>query len=158
MREERLELEEGDELVEGPPVVGGRDAVDRPVELEGVRGGDVPDELVALPHDQRDLPQERPVPLPGDVGQDRELAGRRVEEPREHLQGRRLARAVRAEEADDLPRREVEGDAVHGADLGLAAMDEARQGGPEARLALVTTYVFFRSRRRMTGAASTAPV
>ena len=63
LSQERPELEQGDQLVQGAPVVGRRDAVDGAVELEGVRRRDVPDELVALAHDQRDLPQERLLPL-----------------------------------------------------------------------------------------------
>jgi hypothetical protein len=62
-----------------------------------------------------------------------------VEEAGEHLEGGRFAGAVRAEEADDLARGEVEGDAVDRLDLFFFAADEARQGRPDAPPRLETT-------------------
>ena len=61
------------------------------------------------------------------------LAGGRVEEPREHLQRRRLAGAVRAEEADDLAGRDLEGDVVDCTDLPVLPPDEALDGSARAR-------------------------
>ena len=64
------------------------------------------------------------------------LAGGDVEQPREHLQRRRLAGAVRPQEADDLAGRDVERDAVDGLDLPHPAADETLRRRLEPRLAL----------------------
>src|SRR5207248_3642559 len=74
--------------------------------------------------------------LPRDVPEDANLAAGRVQEAGQHLQRRRLAGAVRAEEADDLARLEVERHAVDRSDFAPAAVDEAAHGRGEARLAL----------------------
>ena len=93
-------------------------------------------QLVALSHDERDLPQERFFASPGDVAQHAHLAGCGVQQARKHFERRRLARAVGAKKADDFAGREVEREAVHGLDLFRVAMHQACQRGPHAGLAL----------------------
>ena len=60
------------------------------------------------------------------VARDRRAAARRRQERREDLDGRRLARAVGPEEAVDLAGRDVQVDAVDGADAALELADQAR--------------------------------
>ena len=81
---------------------GARDAVDAGVELEGFARGQVPPELVLLAQQQRELAAVAVVAFPGHVAQHARRAARGVEQPGEHLQGGGLARAVRAEEADQF--------------------------------------------------------
>src|SRR6476620_7930601 len=64
------------------------------------------------------------------------FAARGIEQAGEHLEGRRLARAVRAEETDDLAWRDLERDAVHGTYLTVLAAHETFGGRAQARLAL----------------------
>ena len=105
------------ELASVASVLRARDVVDRAVELERLGGRQVPEELLLLPHHEHDLLQERglarcaarspPTRTSPRVGWSR---------PGEHLQRRRLARAVRPEEADALAGRDRERDAVDRAD------------------------------------------
>ena len=61
--EQRLELEQRDELVERLAVLRARHAVDRAVELEGLRRRQVPQELLLLSGHQHDRAQEARVAL-----------------------------------------------------------------------------------------------
>src|SRR5690606_4108716 len=83
-----------------------------------------------LAHDERDPAQERRLAAERHVPLDLDVAGRRGEEPGQHLEGRRLAGAVRAGEADALTALDRERDAVDGDD-GLVA---AAEDGAERRL------------------------
>ena len=136
LADEVADVEQLDQLVAQRREVGARDPVDRPVQLERVERGQVPLELVAVAHHERD-PAEEVALAPGrHVAEDAGLARGRVEQAGEHLQRRRLAGAVRAEEADDLARRDLEGDRVDSAHLTRRAADEAAHGGAQAGLAL----------------------
>src|SRR5690606_16957607 len=92
--EERTELEELDELVDPAAIRRALDPIDRPVALEGVDDRDVPDELVALAHHERDPLEIGALPPPRLEAEHSRLARGRVQEPGQHLQGRRLAGAV----------------------------------------------------------------
>src|SRR6202021_1845041 len=114
-------------FVDGPPRLHGIDAVDGAVQLQRLARREVPPELVLLAHDEGELPPEGVLPLPGPEAHDPGVAARRVEEAGEHLEDRRLPRAVRAEEADQLPLLDAEGDAVGGAGLLVPPGKEAAQ-------------------------------
>ena len=79
-----------------------RQPVDRAVQLERVERRQVPLELVAVAHHERHPAQVLALAPRRDVAEHAALAGGRVEQAGEHLQRRRLAGAVRAEEADHL--------------------------------------------------------
>ena len=81
---------------------GAVEAVDHPVQLQRFGGGQVPPELVFLAEDEGELALEFVLPLPGREAEHGRLAAGRIEQAGEHLQHGRLARAVRAEEADEL--------------------------------------------------------
>ncbi len=136
LADEVVDVEQFDQLVAKRRELGTRDPVDRPVQLVRVERRQVPLELVAVAHHERDPAEEVALALRGDVPEHARLAGRRVEEPGEHLQRRRLAGAVRAEKADDLSLADLEDDVVDRADLTMLAADEALDGRAEARLAL----------------------
>ena len=108
LADEVADVEQLDQLVAQRRELGTRDPVDRPVQLERVERGQVPLELVAVAHHERDPAEEVALALRGDVAEHARLAGGRVEQPGEHLQRRRLAGAVRAEEADDLSLADLE--------------------------------------------------
>jgi len=112
------------------------DAIDGPVQLERVQRRDVPLQLVTIAHHERDLAQERLLAPLGPVTKHARLALRRVQQPREHLERGRLARAVGTQEADHLARRDVEGDAVDRPDLLGATAHQAAYGGAQPCLAL----------------------
>ena len=121
------ELEERAELAQRGRVLGARYVVDRAIELERLGRRQVPEELLLLTEDEHDLLQERVLAPPRLVAVDADLPARRVEQAREDLERRRLSRAVRAEEADALARRDVEVDAVDRRDrLRLASKQRAK--------------------------------
>jgi hypothetical protein len=131
------QIKQVNQLVKRGPVLGHRDAVDGPVELEGVRRRDVPHQLVAVAHHQGDLAQVGALPAPGIVVQHPHLPPGGVEQAGEHLQGGGLAGPVGAQEAHHLPRLDVEGDPVHGRDVPRAPAHQAAHGGQHPRLSLV---------------------
>src|SRR5262249_9655397 len=96
---------------------------------------DVPGELVALPHDQRHLTEVVAVAPPGDESVDGGLAGRRVEETGEHLEGGGLAGAVGTEEPADLAGGDLEAEPGDGDDLARLATEETGGGRLEPALA-----------------------
>src|SRR4051794_8620593 len=71
------------------------------------------------------------------MAQHRDRTGRGVDQPGEHFQRRRLARAVGPQEADDFARRHVEAHAVDGGDLAARAAHQAAHRGEHPCLALV---------------------
>ena len=95
------------------------------MELEAIGGGQVPPELVLLAHDQRELAAEGVGAAPRGRSRARSaVAAGRVDQAREHLEGRRLPRPVGPEERDHLARLDREADAVDGVDfLVLAAIE-----------------------------------
>jgi len=93
-------------------------------------------ELVPIAHHERHPPQVVALALGRHVAEHRHLAAGGVEQAGEHLQRRRLARAVRAEEADDLARLDLERDAVDGADIAPPPPDETAQRRAQSSLAL----------------------
>ena len=118
-----------------------RDVVDGAVQLERLRRRQVPEELLLLPHHQRDAFQERGLALLRRVAGDLHVARRGVKQPDEHLERRRLARAVGAEEADALARFDDEREIVDGVHRLVFAMNQRTQGVREARLATVHAVV-----------------
>ena len=119
----------GRELVAGDPV-------DRPVQLVRVERGQVPLQLVPVPHDERDPAQEATLPLRRDEAEHVRLPSARIEQAGEHLERGRLPGAVRAEEADDLARRNVERDLVDGTHLAGLAPYQTLRGRDETGFAL----------------------
>ena len=129
-------VEQRDQLVPQREEVRTRDLVDRAVELEGVERRQVPLQLVPVAHDERDPAQEVALALRGDVPEDACLPAGHVEETGQHLEGRRLAGAVRAEEADDLAGLDLERDAVDSANLAHLAAHETLRRRLQALVAL----------------------
>ena len=96
------------------------------MELEAVGRRQIPPELVLLAHDQRELAAERVGPLPGHEIENAGLSAGRVDQAREHLQGRGLPRAVGTEERDHLAGLDREADPIDGPDLAILAAVQAR--------------------------------
>ena len=84
----------------------------------------IPPELVLLPHQQRELATIDVFSLRRDKSQNLDLPLRGIDQPGEHFQGRRFARAVRPQEADHLAPLDVEADSVHGVDVLVATPEE----------------------------------
>ncbi len=122
------DVEQLDQLVPRLRELLARQAVDGPVELERVERRQIPLELVAVAHDERDPAQELTLALRGYASEHARLARRRIEQAGEHLQRRRLAGTVRAEEADHLARPDVERDAVDRAHLARRPAEEPLGG------------------------------
>ena len=77
---ERLQFQQLDEFVARALEIGHRDLVDRPVELERVQCRNVPLQLIAIAHYQRDLLEELLFALFGDVSQHPHFAAGGVEQ------------------------------------------------------------------------------
>src|SRR5690606_1464293 len=91
-------------------------------QLEAVLDLQVIPELRALTEDDADLVREPAPLLPRHEPGDARRAARRIQDPGQHLQRRRFARAVRSDERDALAGRDREADAIDGSDrLPLAA-------------------------------------
>ena len=125
LADEIAHVEELDQLVADLHEILAMHAIDGSVELEGVERREVPLQLVAIAHHQRDASEKLFLALRRHVPEHVSLARAGVEQAREHLQGGRLAGAVRAEEADDLAGLDVEGDGVDGLHLARPAANEA---------------------------------
>src|SRR5262249_8281020 len=109
---------------------------DLAVQLETVGGGQVPPELILLPHDQREATAERVGTLPRHEAKDAGGAAGGVDQTRQHLEGRRLAGAVGAEKGDHLARFDREVDAINGPNLLVLAAEQAAQRPAQAGLLL----------------------
>ena len=135
--DERLQLEELDEPIEPRLEVRVGDPVNLLEHEERVRRWDIPHELCAIPHEQRDPPKERVLASPRREVEDPSVSAGRIEQAGEHLQGRGLARSVRPEEADDLAARDLEVDPTDRRDILELPVEEPAHGGANAGLALV---------------------
>ncbi len=113
---ERLQLGEGDDLLQVPVDVLALEPVDGRVQVDVLDPGELGVEAGA------DLDQRADPPADG------ERAGRGREDPGEQLQQRRLARAVRADDPEGLAGRDVEVDVTQRPELA-----RARQLAPEER-------------------------
>src|SRR5439155_26291011 len=113
------------------------DRVDLLQHEERVGRGDVPHQLRAIAHEERDGLQELVAPAPRDVAVHDRLAARRIEQTGQHLERRRLPRPVRPEETDDLAGRDVEGDAADGRYFLELAPEQRCDGRAETGLSFV---------------------
>ena len=109
---ELADTEEFDEFVEGFVELLGRERVDLALELEAIRGGKVPPELILLAHHERKLPSKRVDALRGDESENLRAAAGRINQAREHLERRGLARAVGTEKGDHFAGLDGEADVV----------------------------------------------
>src|SRR6185312_5591883 len=108
--------------------LGGLKIVDAAVELDVLAHGEVVVEREALAH-VPDVALDRLRFAEHVVSGDRRFAARRREETGEHADGRRLAGAVRAEEAEHLARTHVEGDVIDGREAAERARELLRANG-----------------------------
>src|SRR2546428_462022 len=108
---------------------------------DGLPGPESVERLEVLREDPDAFPN---LPIPGShvLAEDASLACGWVAEPLEDLDSRRLARAVRAEEREDLPSIHLETDSVDGGNVGIPLHESADLDHPLAhshRLASLAT-------------------
>ena len=132
--QQRRQIEQLGELVQGPPVLRRRHPVDDPVALERVDHRDVPEQLVALAHHQRDAAQEGTLTPGRHVAQHLCPARRGMQQAGEHLQRGGLAGAVGTHEAHELARLQGERDLRHRLDGAGPAPEHAVHGGAQPGL------------------------
>ena len=111
--QQRADIEGGGQprqprLMRRPP-----DVVDPAQELEAAADGKGVPELRALAEDDADAPRELAALVPGHAARHKGLARAGPEDAGQHLERRRLAGAVGADESDPLARRDGEGDVLH---------------------------------------------
>ena len=117
--------------------VGVGDVVDLLQDREAFVEREVPPELGALTEDDADVEGVPDPFLVGDDAVDDDRPGGRREDPGEHLDGRRLAGAVRADVADDLAFPDREGDAVDGLRDHFLRIEKGFDRTDQTRLAFV---------------------
>jgi hypothetical protein len=135
--EQVLDLEQLGELGDVAIELRRGQAVHLLVQQEAFHRWDVPPEHGLLTHDERDPAQVVVLAVRRRVAEDLQVAGGRVEQPGEHLQGGRLAGAVRAEQADYLAAVDAEGDPVDGEPGFVLAFHQALQCAAESGALLV---------------------
>ena len=113
------------------------DAVNLLVQAERLGGGQVPPELVLLPHHQGEAAAIGVLALPGDVAHHAGRAAGGIDHAGEQLERGGLAGAVGPEKGDELALLDRQVDAAHRLHLAVLAMEQARERGPEAFLLLV---------------------
>src|SRR5215208_7145648 len=95
------------------------------MELEAVRGWEVPPKLVLLTHHQRKLSAKRIVAVRRVEIEYRCRTGGRINEAGQHLKRGRLARAIGAKKRHHLARLNGKADAINGADSLILAAKQA---------------------------------
>ncbi len=113
-----------------------RDAVDRAQELERFDEREIPIKLTALSEDHADVSSVFLAVFPRHEAGNAHFARGRNEDPRQHLDGRRLAGTVRADVADQLSRFERERDVAHRDALFVFAREKGTQRAEGPRRAL----------------------
>src|SRR5262249_49081484 len=106
------------------------------MQLETVGRGQVPPELVLLPHNEGKPPAKGVGPFPGDEVEHAGRAAGRVDEAGEDLERGGLAGPVGAEERNHLARLDGETDAIDGADFLVLAPEQTADGAQKARVLL----------------------
>src|SRR5690348_14396212 len=129
------EAEQGDELLEPRAVVRIGQVIDRAVQLVGLLGRKIPHELLAIAEDERDATLERGPAGPGVEPGDVNAAAARVQQAREHLERRRLARSVGPQEGHDLARADAERHVPDGADLAVTRAQERAKRASDSGVA-----------------------
>ncbi len=122
------------------------DAVDLLVESERFGGGQVPPQLVLLPHHEREPAAVIVVALPRHVAEHARLAGRRVDDAGEQLERGGLAGAVGAEEGDELAFVDIQIDAAHRFDVAVLAAKQPSKRRPQAFFLLIDAVRLFAGR------------
>ena len=113
------------------------DAVNLLVQSKRLGGGQVPPELVLLPHHERKPPAIYVLAFPWHMTHHVGLARGGIDHARKQLERRRFAGAVGPEEGHEFALLDRQVDAAHGMHLAILAIEEARKRRPEAFLLLV---------------------
>ena len=117
--------------------VGRLDAVDLLVQPERLLRGQVPPELVLLPHHQGEPAAVGVLALPGHVAHHAGRAAGGRDDAREQLERRRLAGAVGPEEGDELALLDRQIDAAHRLHVAILAVEQPAQRGQQPLLLLI---------------------
>ena len=125
--EQRLEPQHGHELVAPAAIARGLDAVDVGQQIEAVDHRQVPPELGALAEHHADARHVAHAVLVRHQAVHLDPAAGRPQDARQDLHGRGLARAVGADEGQQLAGFEAERDVDQGMDLAPAPAHEAAQ-------------------------------
>ena len=135
--EEGGEVEQLGETAQIRRVAVGRHAIDVAEQFEAVDQRQVPPELRALAEDDADPRREALALLPRHQPGDRRAPAAGDEDAGEHLDRGALARAVRPDIADHLPRFDPKGDLVHRRDLAAGPGDQPAQRAEAPGVALL---------------------
>ena len=129
LKDQLPHAEQVDEFVPRLLKPGRLDAVDLLMQPKTLGGGQVPPELVPLPHHEGEPAAEIVGPLPGHVTKHARGAPRGRDDPGEEFEERRLAGTVGAEQGYELPAADRQINALHRLHHAAGAMKER----PDAR-------------------------
>ncbi len=127
--DKRAEVEQVRQLAERGPKLRVGEPVHDLVHEECITRRDVPLELALVAHHHTHPAQVRSVAPERLEAKHAHAAGGGMQQPGEHLESGRLARAVRPEEADNLARRHLEGYVVNRPHVTVLAAHKALQRG-----------------------------
>jgi len=99
-----LQIKQFDKFIACAPVVRLGNTINGAIQLERIQGRQIPLELVAIAHNQRNLTQKILLAPRWRMAQNTRHAAGRIEQPGEYLQRGRLPRAVGSQKANYLPR------------------------------------------------------
>ena len=125
--EELAEIEQLNQLVEGLPVLWAWDVEQRAVELEGLGGGEVPEELLLLAHHQGDGAEQGVASVLRTVPQHLHSTRGGMEQPGEHLQRGGFSGAVRAQEPHAFTRFHLKRHLVYRHHLSVLSPEQGSQ-------------------------------
>src|SRR5262245_5340257 len=112
------------------------------MELEAIGGGQIPPELVLLPHDQRKTPAKSIGPIPWRVAEHARRAARGIDDPRQHLERGRFAGAVGSKKGHHLPWFDGESYPIDGTDFfGFTAVESAHSSQQTLPLLIDAVYL-----------------
>src|ERR1700753_1407890 len=116
--------------------LGGRDRINLAMKLKTVSRRQIPPELVFLAHDQRKLAPELIGPEPGNETEHARFAATRINEARQHLERRGLARAIWSQESHHLTGFDCKTDLFDGVNFAVFTVIQSAQGTPHSLLFL----------------------
>ena len=125
------------ELLHRLEVVAMGNFIDRAVHEEGFARRQVPDQLVLLPHHQRDLAKKLRLAIKGAESADADFSAGRKEQARQNLQRCGLSCAVGPEESHDFPFPDFKGHILNRPNGLVLPREERLQGAKESGLLVV---------------------
>ena len=152
-----LHAQQCDHHAQGVPVVPVLHPVNRPVQLEGIQGRQVPPQLALVSHDHGDAAQVFLLLVEGAIPQNVDPSPRGHDQAGQHFQRGGLSRPVQADQAGYRPPGDLKGKVVDRAFKKRLAMEQVPQAPPQPRFLFVIRVILADPLRRDDAAAANCP-